>query len=736
MKTQFTTKIRINFWVITMVLLFNLSLPISSVMAETSKVERPKIGIALGGGGALGLAHIGVLKWLEENRIPIDYVAGTSMGGLIGGCYATGMSAEEIEVLLKNIDWYQLFDSMPPLRSVNFRRKEDRRNYFAELEIGYRDNGFKLPQGLAGYRISLLLSRIALPYSSINSFDELPIPYRCVSADINHDEVVVMSDGSLAEAMRATMAVPGVFTPVKRDGRLLIDGGIFDNVPTDVTKQMGADVIIAVHLKAKRGKTRSSENSNVLLSTIDSILENNSRRSLGIADVVLDPQMGNLNEISWKAIEQFITYGYQAAAMQAEKLKKYSLNEADWQKYLQQRNQRKRMVTAIPTDILVLGASSQNASTIRTSLQAHLGRLLEPIQLEADLTDIMGSSLYESLRYEFQIKKGIPTLVIYAIEKPNGSLRIDFALNMSMDDQQGAINPRFRVTAFNISGPSSELRTDFGVGSELYFATELYKPLFTSNSFVAPFLKLGQTNLDMYDNSYPISSYQNNHSEAGLDLGYIFGKTAELRVGYALGNQDLRQQSGQRSTSDLSGSIRRIHLKWNFNNTDEMMFPEKGLDWKLETDWYDQVPGSQDPLGQVETQFIKCFPVATKDMIFTMLAAGNSFQGIPSWVQQFRLGGPFRLGCYNINELSGNNYLLENIGYLKFLGELPLTKKNIYLGLWYENGGVFESWSNQNLKDDLSVGLLSATIFGQIYIGISYGDGNNRAVNFMLGHIF
>lgn len=736
MLTRFTSKPRIlvYFVVISMMLIISVALKRSPVMAETSKVGRPKIGLALGGGGALGLTHIGVLKWLEENRIPVDFVAGTSMGGLIGGCYATGMSADEIESLLKSIDWNQLFESTPPLKNVDFRRKEDRLNYSAELEIGYRDNGLILPQGLmTGYRISLLLSKITLPYSAINSFDELPIPYRCVAADLNSAEAVVMGDGSLAEAMRATMTVPGVFTPVKRDGRLLIDGGIFNNVPTDVTKKMGADVIIAVHLNTR---IRSSENNIVLLKTMDAILESNSLRSLEIADVALEPQIGKLNVISWKAIDQFISYGYQAASEQADDLKKYSLGEEDWQSYLRQRNQRKRTISSEPKQIVVFGASLKNESWIKASLQAHLGKPLDPIQLEENLSDILGSSLYESLRYEYRIMDGIPTLVIYVIEKPYSSLCIDSGMNMSLNDKQGAVNPRFRLTAFNIGGSGSELRTDIGVGSELYFTTELYKLLFTRNSFVAPFLKIGQTNLDMYDNSYPISSYQNNNSEVGLDLGYVFGKNAELRFGYAMGNQDLRQQSGQISTLDLSGSIRRMSLKWNFNNTDEVMFPKMGLDWKLEADWYDRVPGSQDPLGQVETQLIKYFPVATKDMIFIMLATGSSYQGTPSWVQEFRLGGPFHLGSYNINELSGSNYLLENIGYLKFLGELPLTSRNVYLGLWFENGGAFESWSNQNLKNALSIGLLSTCMFGQIYIGFSNGEGNNQAVNIMLGHIF
>jgi outer membrane protein assembly factor BamA len=306
---------------------------------------------------------------------------------------------------------------------------------------------------------------------------------------------------------------------------------------------------------------------------------------------------------------------------------------------------------------------------------------------------------------------------------------------MDIGGKQVEVNPRFRITAFNIGGPGSELRTDIGIGTELYFLSELYQPFHTPNSFIAPYLKFDQAKLSKYDDSYLINSYKYDRCEIGLDVGYLFGKSAELRVGYVLGNQGLRQESGQKAPLDLDGVIRKTRLKWSFNNTDQMIFAKDGFDWKLEANWYDSAPGGT-PFSQAETQLIKCFPIGAKDMIFNMFAAGDTFEGTPPWAQQFHLGGPFHLGSHNINELSGNNYLLLNIGYLKSLGEFPLTAKNIYLGLWLEDGGIFDNWSDLELTSDISIGLLSTTIFGQIYAGISYGEGNNRAVNIMLGHFF
>jgi len=740
MKTQLITRLikKACLWVVMLGLLFGCGMAINPVRADNiTKPGRPKIGIALGGGGAAGLAHIGVLKWLEENQIPLDYIAGTSMGGLIGGCYATGMSADEIESLFRSIDWNQMFEPSPPLKNVDFRRKEDQRDYSTELEFGYKNHSIQLPQGMAGYRINLMLSRIVLPYSDVTDFDELPIPYRCVASDLNHSEPFVMGNGSLAESMRATMAVPGIFTPVKRDGRLLIDGGIFDNVPADIAKQMGADVVIAVHLNAAERQSRNYDNGIILLGMVDAVVESNSRKTSKMADVVLRPQMGQLGLLSWKALDHFIYYGYTAAAAQAEQLKKYALDNEDWQKYLQKRNQRRRVANIIPKAIMVQGASPQNETVIKAALQGYIDKPLDPIRLEADLTDIMGSSLYESLRYECRIINGTPFLVIDVIEKPYGPPFIHFALNLNMDDRQAEINPRFRVTAFNPWGPGTELRTDVGIGSELYFMSELYKPLYNSQWFAAPFIQNKRENCSIYYNDSRTTDYGDNQFEAGLDLGYAFGKSAELRLGYVLGYQDLHQQLGQDLSSDFDGSTRRTRLKWTLDTTDQEILARKGVSWKLEANWYNSLPGSSEALGQVETQLIKCFPAGKKDLIFGLFAAGSTFTGNADLLQEFRLGGPFRLGSYHINELSGDNYLLGDLGYLKSLGTFPFTVGDLYLGLWYETGGIFENWSaDQDLHKDLSLGFLSQTILGQVYFGISYGDGSNRSFNIMLGHVF
>ncbi len=230
----------------------------SFAFAQEPPTPRPKIGVAFEGGGALGFAHVGVLKWFEEHRIPIDYISGTSMGGLVGGLYATGMRPAELQDLMSKIDWNETLSGPIPFSEASYRRKEDRRDFQNGLEFGLR-GGFNFPSGLAtGQNITFLLDREALPYSRLKSFDDLPIPFRCVATDLVTGKAVVFQDGPLGEALRATMSVPAVFSPVRSGDKLYADGMLTDNLPVDVVKKMGADIVIAVYLNPSSFTAKSS----------------------------------------------------------------------------------------------------------------------------------------------------------------------------------------------------------------------------------------------------------------------------------------------------------------------------------------------------------------------------------------------------------------------------------------------------------------------------------------------
>jgi NTE family protein len=728
---------RIFLYLIAMILIgFSNSSPTQAGTGET----RPKIGLALGGGGALGFAHIGVLKWFEEHRVPVDYISGTSMGGLVGGCYAMGMTPDEIINLVTGINWERVFNPDPPYDWLNFRRKEDRREYPVAMDIGLRGKEIKLPDGLPVHEIGILLSRITLPYWTIQSFDELPIPFRCVAVDIRRSEAVTLKDGTLAEAMRATMAIPGVFTPIESQGNLLVDGGILKNLPIDVVNEMGADLTVGVMLSSSKSKDDINGLDAILKFTLNTITSDNSKRSAESAHILIAPVSEGLTMTDWTAVNQFVDNGYRAAAEQAEQLLLYSLDESAWREYLLERQKKRKSSAPNPIAIEIVGTSNENKTIIKEKLIKHINQPVITERLEQDLNDIIGSGLYEGFRYGMKKDEaGNPILLITAIEKAYGPPFVNTVFLLEADGYQADyvnINARCRITWHNIVGPGSELRTDLGFGTELHYMGEIYKPILQSKWFVAPAVFFEEEKSNLYQNGLRLNHYKATDQGLRLDLGYGINKSSEVRLGYAVSHQSARISVGEELPGDTDGEVHLARFKWTYTSADGAMIDSKGVYCNLELKRYLEGPEISEPLTQMETQFIWTYPFQSRDAIFTLISGGSSFGDAAPLLQQYRLGGPFRLGTYNTDQFHGSNYLLGTIGFLKYLGQLPLTGKNVYLGFWVEHGGVFEDWSKQDLESNFTMGLLSPTVFGPVYFGASYGKGDNPLINVLVGKIF
>ena len=265
-----------------MVLLFFITI------ALHAQDSRQKIGLVLEGGGALGLAHIGVLQWLYQHHVPVDLVAGTSMGGLVGGFYATGHSPDEIQQLIQNVNWDQALSGQLPFRDLSYRRKEDEVEFPTRLEFGLR-HGVQLPAGFnAGQEVSFILDRVTLAYSQIKSFNDLPTPFACVATELNTGKEHVFHDGSLSLALRATMSLPGIFTPVRSGNNIYADGGLLNNLPVDVAKDMGAQLTIAVYLQADSFNGQQPLNTfSVLGQSLSVMIASNELKSMQMADVLV-----------------------------------------------------------------------------------------------------------------------------------------------------------------------------------------------------------------------------------------------------------------------------------------------------------------------------------------------------------------------------------------------------------------------------------------------------------------
>ena len=373
------------------------TLTLSSGIAQAqSDPPRPRIGLALGGGAARGIAHVGVLEWLEEHHIPVDVVVGTSMGGLIGGAYASGMSPAEIRTFLELTDWDLIFLGETPYQQRDLRRREDRRMYPMRVEFGLK-GGFKLPPGLDnGQQVTFLLQRIALPYYAMTSFDELPTPFRCVATDMEKGEPVVLGSGSLSRAMRATMSLPTAFAPVVIDGRLLADGGILNNVPVDVARAQGADVVIAVNV-GSTPHTREQMMSlfGMLGQTLDVAMSDSSRAIARRPTCWCSLPSARLARSIFGEAEEIADLGYKGAS-EVTALLKYAVDDATWSQWVQARAARRRVDPPVPEFVRIVGVGDKVDTTeIAKGLEQFLGKPLDQEALGQALTRITGDGLYQ-----------------------------------------------------------------------------------------------------------------------------------------------------------------------------------------------------------------------------------------------------------------------------------------------------------------------------------------------------
>lgn len=711
--------------------------------AQSTPPPRPRqtIGLALEGGGALGLAHIGVLQWMEEHHIPIDYVAGTSMGGLVGGIYATGMNPGEVRELVGGIDWDGVIRGQTDFRDLSFRRKEDRTDYPAAFEFGLR-HGVAFPGGFnSGHKVGLILDRIALPYSLLKSFDDLPTPFRCVSTELTEREEFVFKDGPLSEALRATMSIPGFFTPVKLNNKIYVDGGLLDNLPTDVVKAMGAEHIIAVHLQgAKLNAETPLSSFSVLGESIAAVVATTERRGMEKADTVLRVDLAKFGPTSFDAVNELIAAGYASAEANAAALLPYRLSDSEWSEFQARRQSRRIPTVPAPQFVQVDGTSPAVSARLEHKLKSWDGKNIDPRRLEQQLTELTGLGRFSAVGYNLVEKDGKVGLRIHAAEKEYAPPTVNPTLVIDGSDYQ---NVRFavgaRFTFLDIGKTNAELRTDVLAGSEYRAAVEYYLPLSgDSGWFVAPRAVADNSPLDLYLRDKRLAEYRRREANTGLDLGYNFNRFNELRLGYEFGwlqyDPDLGDKSLLRA---VSGKQSLSRVRYNLNRLDDAIVPRSGVAVSANFNFYDSRPGAADQFPEVDTHVQFFQPVWPKDSIFISGSGGTTFGYSGTGVPLFTLGGPFRLSAYGNNEIFTNQYFLLQTGYLHQVTQLPpILGNHVYLAGSYEIGKAYGIAHSQRLPMDGTFGLVIQTLFGPAYIGGSYGDSGHHKFFFQLGRIF
>ncbi len=703
-------------------------------------VPRPRIGLALSGGGALGLSEIGVLQWMEQNHIPVDRVAGTSMGSIIAAMYATGMSPEEIQKFAENVDWDDVLLSGPTYRQLSYRRKQDRRDYQIQAALGLK-HGLNGPNGLnPGLGVGLLLDRIAFPFSRIASFDDLPIPFRCVATDMLSGDRVVLRDGSLATAVRASMAIPGVFTPVEMNGRVLADGGMVENIPVETVREMDADTVIAIDLRTPLGDPEQLETlTGVLSRALDVMLLQNERRSLALANAVVTVDTGNFSIDDYDRLNDLIRLGYTSAASQSAILLPYAIkDEAEWQEYLAARAARRRPHPKAVQSVEVVGADSDQDRRLEHGLKSLTREPLDLPKLETQLTRIAGEGEFDRLGYEGFTQNGVPALRVTAHEKTYGPPFVDLAVNVdgsgvaAFDFAAGA-----RITFMDVEHHGGEWRNDLLLGSSNLAASEFYQPLGDTHLFVAPYVFASKLPRNEFTGETRVSVFGDERAGGGFDLGFNTGQRSELRLGYEIFDGKLAPLIGSAGLVSVTGSTGEFRARYVWDGQDDPEVPGRGTRIVSSLSRVLQSPGLLHPIAQLDVQTSTFIPTGPKTSLFFLASGGTTFHGTAGPFQVFTLGGTFHLGAYLPQEFVGNHYVYSSFGFRREFYHLPqLVGGKIYWGGWYEAGSAFNDPSTVEVRGTFNLGVIAETIVGPIALATSVSPTGESRVNLSIGRLF
>jgi NTE family protein len=703
---------------------------------------RPKLGLVLEGGGALGLAHIGVLQWMEEHRIPVSYIAGTSMGGLVGGIYATGRSPAEVREITNGINWDDVLRGQTPFQDLSFRRKQDAHEVPNSLEFGLR-KGLQFPGGFnTGQQVSLILDRVALPYSELKSFNDLPIPFACVATDLVSGKPHVFRSGPLSLALRSTMSLPGIFTPVRTGDHIYADGGLLNNIPIDVAKEMGADIVIGIHLETEPiSPTAPLSSFAVLGESISVMIASNELRSMEQADLLVSVPLQKYNALDYGAADAIIKAGYDAAASKAKVLSAFSVSEAEWQQYLANRTAR-RKTTPVPEFVQVTGTAPELAESVEQRLAVDVGKPVDTARLDGQMLRLQGQGRFANVGYSMVEKDGKQGLEIRTESKPYAPPTVRPILLIDGSDYNNVLfSMGARITFLDFGSYRSELRSDVIIGSQYALDSEYYHPFTpTSNWFVAPRGAGNSVQSYVFNGDTQIATYRTRQVLGGVDVGYGFGTTGELRLGYEGGYEKLSPQIGNSSVlPTVTGGTGDVRLQFQLNTLDNPVIPRSGQSLLLYTKGYNVNPAAPGPFPLSEVQSQSFFRLSEPSSVFFGASGGSSY-GYKAGIPAFSLGGSQRLVAWNTNELYTNQYFLGQLGYIRELTKLPpLLGSNIeFIGL-AEVGKTYKlalGPKPPNLPLDGAAGIIVNTIFGPVELAGAIGDYGRGRFFFRIGRIF
>lgn len=729
----------LSFFILLGILLFPLNL-----LAELlSNADRPKIGLVLSGGGARGAAHIGVIRRLEELNIPVDYIAGTSMGAIIGGLYATGLNSTEIEQVLKSIDFEDAFQDKTRRSERTFRRKLDDDLYLFKARLGLSDEGeFELPEGLVqGQKIDLIMKKITLSATKIKDFDKLPIPYRAVASDMVTGSEVVLSEGSLATAMRASMNLPSIMAPLEYEDKLLADGGIVNNLPIDVARNMGADIVIAVDISTPLNKR--SEIKSVLKVTdqlIGIMTRSNTEvqiKTLTPQDVFIVPRLGEISSGDFDQTSDAIPLGYAAADAMTGELRKYSLPTVEYEKHLAGREKPDLELPKV--DFVRLDNQSDLDDEVITSkLSLKPGDTLDVAQLESDIGHIYGLDIFNNVNYEIVEEGGKTGVVVHAKERSWGPNYLQFGLELS-DNLEGdnSYNLGLAYTRTEMNRLNGEWRTALQVGEDPGIVTELYQPLDVEQDYfinIGAFASHRNTNV-FQSTGQQLAEYRVKSGGVRLEGGRNLGNWGEFRLGYDYESGSADARIGAPLLPDFDFDDAALFARFSIDTMDNRNFPTDGQHGVFQYSNHRDAMGGDFDYEQLTTSY-SIARTWGKNTLIGSLRFDTTVDDDAPIQGLFRAGGFLDLSGFNQGELTGQHVGVMKAVYMreiedKFLLSAYLGASLEYGGVWQERGDIFD--------DNIAAGSVFLgldTPIGPVYTGYGYAEGGNDSVYIFMGTLF
>ncbi len=693
--------------------------------------DRPKIGLVLGGGGARGYAHVGVLKKLEEMRIPYDYIAGTSMGSIVGGFLATGMESAELEKVVRDADWDDLFKDKTARRDLPFRRKDDDDLGLYGPKLGIGKNSNLLPQGMvSGQKIVFMFESVASQRVNTTDFDKLPIPYRAIATDIVTGDIVVIGTGEISMAMRASMAVPGVFDPVRRGDALLVDGGLVRNLPVDVARDMGADVVIAVDVGTKLAGKDEIKSALAIVYQMSGILTvsntNTQIGTLGKNDVLITPDIGDkITSSDFDKLDEAIPLGYAATEAIQDQLKQYSLSESEYRAW------RQGIDSCVEGPPQVHFVSLDNQSRFSDDVISELitiqpGQTLDLEQLDHDLRQVYALGFIRQARYSVIEEGDLQGIEITVLADERGNHFIETGVDLSFTARGTAFNLRAGYLNTALDDRGSEFRAVAQIGEAPGIFLEYFKPLDDALKYsFEPNAYWFSRPLYLYDSSGDaLAEIELDEWGGALSLGREFHRHAKFTLGYARYAGKMKITVGDPAIEPFSFNGGELFAELKYDRLDDRFLPTKGLYSALKyTDSIKDL-GASSSFNQVEFTIFSSHTYGFHNFIWGGQYNTSLDEDIPIY-GLYTGGGFFNMSGYEPNSLIGPHFGSVLTGYRYQVAKSGLLPG--YVGMTIEYGNAAEKRS-----DIFSDGLLNGSAYfayktplGPIYLGVGWSEDRN-----------